>query len=279
MKNTQEFIIALERELKYRNYSLKTVGIYVACVKCFLEYLNNLYSESYSELQIGREKIIDFILFLQSKNKAPKTVNTYKEAIKFFCKEILKLQIDLNIKLSKEPKKLPVILSRNEIQKILEITQNPKHKLLLALSYWSWLRVSEIVNLKIWDINLEELTIHLKWAKWKKDRITIFPKSLKNDINKLISIKNKGDFLIESERWWKLTERSMQNIFTKALTLSWIKKPSTFHSLRHSFATHLLENWTDVRYIQSLLGHVNIRTTQIYTQVMNPGLKNIKSPL
>jgi len=147
------------------------------------------------------------------------------------------------------------------------------------LSYGAGLRISEVVNLKVKDINLEELTIHLKNAKGKKDRITIFPEKIKNDLQNLITSKNLNDYLFESERGGKLTERTAQKIFEKALQQSGIKKEATFHSLRHSFATHLLENGVDVRYVQELLGHQNIRTTQRYTQVTNPKLKNIKSPL
>ncbi len=91
--------------------------------------------------------------------------------------------------------------------------------------------------------------------------------------------KEKNDYLIESERGWKLTTRTLQKIFIEALKKSWIKKDATFHSLRHSFATHLLENGTDIRYIQELLWHSSIKTTQIYTKVINPTLKNISSPL
>lgn len=269
----QNYLLELQRELKYRNYSPRTIEVYNTCIEYFLKYIKNDISK------ISKETIINFTLYLQSKNKAPKTINLYKDTIKFFIKEILKINLDFDIKLSKEPKKLPIVLSKDEILKIIEITKNPKHKLLLSLSYASWLRVSEIINLKVEDINLEELTIHIKWAKWQKDRITIFSQKLKNDLWKIISFKNKNDYLIESERWWKLTPRTAQIIFKNALKKAWIKKEASFHSLRHSFATHLLENWTDIRYIQELLWHSSIKTTQIYTKVMNPNLKNISSPL
>lgn len=188
------------------------------------------------------------------------------------------MNLDFDIKLSHEAKKLPIVLSNQDIIKIIEVTNNLKHKLLLSLSYASGLRVSEIVNLKVGDINLDELTIHIKWAKWNKDRITVFSQKLKNDLWKNILYKEKNDYLIESERWWKLTERTAQIIFKNAMKKAWIKKDASFHSLRHSFATHLLENGTDIRYIQELLWHSSIKTTQIYTKVMNPNLKNIKSP-
>jgi len=279
---SQNYIISLQRELKYRNYSSKTIEVYTTCTTYFLKYIKNDISK------INKEIIIDFILDLQSKNKAAKTINLYKDSIKFFLHEILKMELDFDIKLSREAKKLPIVLSKEEVLKLIEVTNNIKHKLILSLSYASWLRVSEIINLKVWDINLEELTIHIKLAKWQKDkvnsegiestlgyRITVFSQKLKNDLWKIILYKDKNDYLIESERWGKLTPRTAQIIFKNALKKAWIKKEATFHSLRHSFATHLLENWTDIRYIQELLWHSSIKTTQIYTKVINPNLKNI----
>jgi len=174
---------------------------------------------------------------------------------------------------------LPIILSRREIKRIISAIANSKHRLLLSLAYGSGLRVSEIVNLKVKDIALKELTIHIKNAKGKKDRITIFSEKLKIDIQSLIAGKKKNDLLLESNRGRKLSTRTAQKVFEKALKLAKIKKDATFHSLRHSFATHLLENGTDVRYVQELLGHQNIRTTQLYTKITTPNLKNIKSPL
>lgn len=147
------------------------------------------------------------------------------------------------------------------------------------MAYGAGLRISEAISLKVKDVNLEELTIHLKNAKGKKDKITIFPEKIRSNLQGLMAEKNLDDYLFESERGGKLTERTAQKVFENALRGIGIKKEATFHSLRHSFATHLLENGVDVRYVQELLGHQNIRTTQIYTQVTNPKLKNIKSPL
>ena len=216
---------------------------------------------------------------MQAKNLSSQTINLSLNAVKFLYRDALKSKEKIDIRCAKRPKKLPVVLSRKEIGKIITAVKNPKHQLILGLAYGAGLRVSEVVNLKIKDIDIEELTIHLKNAKGKKDRITIFPKKLKADIRNLIAGKNKNDFIFVSERGGKLTTRTAQKVFQNSLKKSGIKKDATFHSLRHSFATHLLENGVDVRYIQELLGHQNIRTTQIYTQVTNPSIKNIKSPL
>ncbi len=191
---SQEYLEKLQREMKYRNYSPRTIEVYLTCVKYFLKYIKN------DILKITKETIIDFTIHLQSKNKAPKTINLYKGSIEFFSKEILQLNLDFDIKLSKEPKKLPIILSKKEILRLIDNVNNLKHKLILSLSYSAWLRVSEVINLKIWDINLEELSIHIKCAKWQKDRISIFSKKLKNELWKIISFKNKKWL---SYRKWK----------------------------------------------------------------------------
>ncbi|MDD2871267.1 MAG: tyrosine-type recombinase/integrase [Candidatus Gracilibacteria bacterium] len=269
----QNYILSIERELKYRNYSKETVKTYSTCLKYFLEYIKNDISK------INKETILNFVIILQEKKKAPKTINLYKDSIKFFCKNIINLNLDFDIKLSKESKKLPVVLTNNEIQKIINSIDNKKHKFIISLSYSSGLRVSDIINLKIGDFDFENLTIHIKLGKGQKDRITIFSEKLKNEIKNLSAGKNGNDLLIESERGGKLTTRTLQKIFSEALKKSGVLKNATFHSLRHSFATHLLENGTDIRYIQELLGHANIKTTQIYTKVVTPKLKNIISPL
>jgi len=158
------------------------------------------------------------------------------------------------------------------------VTTNIKHKLLLSLAYGAGLRVSEVMDLKVKDINLDELTIHIKHAKGNKDRITIFPDKLRSSLGNITTVKQSNDYVFESERGGKLSTRTVQKSFKNALRKGGIKRDATFHSLRHSFATHLLENGVDIRYVQELLGHSNIRTTQLYTQVTNPNLRNIKSP-
>jgi site-specific recombinase XerD len=152
----QDYLVELERELRQRNYSPRTIEIYSNCVRFFLKYINSDIS------LISRDKIVDFILYLQSKNRAPKTINLYKEVIKFFVKEILKLNISIDIKLSKEPRKLPIVLSREDILKIIENISNKKHKIMISLSYSAGLRVSELINLKVKDIDLQSLSIHIK---------------------------------------------------------------------------------------------------------------------
>lgn len=269
----KELLSKIEDELKLRNYSRKTIQSYLVCLKDYFKYIKNIKKDPDIAL------IKKYLLERKEEGWAPQTVNLHLNAIKYFYREIYKSKVFIDLKFAKTSKKLPVVLSRKEIEQIINSIQNGKHKLLISLSYGAGLRVSEAVNLKIRDVNLDELTIHIKNAKGNKDRITIFPEKLKADLSELMALQHGNEYLFESERGGKLTERTAQMVFEKALKSANIQKDASFHSLRHSFATHLLENGVDVRFVQELLGHQNIRTTQLYTKVTNPSLKNIKSPL
>lgn len=269
----QSILNKTENLLKLRNYSSKTIKAYLFYIK---EYLIFSQKNNINEKNIAVEK---YLLNRQAKQNSPQTINLALNAIKFLYRDVLKSKDQIDFKCAKKSNKLPVVLSKSEIEKIISVISNSKHKLAISLSYAAGLRVSELVNLKVQDIDFEELTIHIKEAKGKKDRITVFPERLKSDIKNLMAGKAGNDLVFESNRGGKLTTTSFQKVFQSALRRSGIKKKATFHSLRHSFATHLLENGVDVRYVQELLGHANIRTTQIYTKVTNPKLKNIKSPL
>lgn len=273
MQDYQKYLDQVCLELRLRNYSPKTIKAYILCLKIYFDYYK------LDPRVLDENRIKDFLLFLQSKHKSSQTVNLYLNAIKFFYRDIIKNKKRIEIRFAKTTNKIPIVLSREEIAKIINITNNKKHQLIIALAYGGGLRVSEIINLKVKDTNLEELTIHLKDAKGKKDRITIFPEKLKESLRQIITNRDKNDYVFESERGGKLSERTVQKVFENVLKKAKINKDATFHSLRHSFATHLLENGVDVRYVQELLGHANIRTTQIYTKVTNPSIRNIKSPL
>ncbi|OGD67931.1 hypothetical protein A3F08_03490 [Candidatus Berkelbacteria bacterium RIFCSPHIGHO2_12_FULL_36_9] len=269
----QEYLEKTEKELKYRNYSPKTIDAYLGCLQEYLGYIKPDFK------YINEDKVKDFLIKKQDKGYAPQTVNLYLNSIKFFYRDVLKNPYKINLKFAKRSKKLPVVLSKIEIEKIISCINNPKYRLMIALSYGAGLRVSEVISLRIGDLDLDSLVIHIKDAKGKKDRVTVFPKKLINDFRNLIAGKSTKDLVFESNRVGKLTDRSIQFVFHRALKKAGINKDASFHSLRHSFATHLLENGVDIRYIQELLGHANIRTTQIYTKVTNPSIRNIKSPL
>lgn len=269
----QNEIEQLEKELRIRNYSPKTIKIYSHSLKKYFIFKGNNLKE------LNQNNIKNFLLYCEQKHVSPQSRNLFLNAIKFYYRSVLNNLQKIEIKSAKRPQRLPVVLSRIEVKQIIESIKNAKHKLLLSLAYGAGLRVSEIVSLKVQDLDFEELTVHLKNAKGQKDRISIIPESLISSLRSLVAGKSKNELVFVSERGEILTTRTAQKVFENALKKSGIKKDASFHSLRHSFATHLLENGTDVRFVQELLGHQNIRTTQIYTHVTNPKLKNIKSPL
>lgn len=269
----QQILNKVEQELKLRNYSPKTIKSYLACLKDYFNFAKNDLSS------VNENSIKKFLLLKQGKDYAPQTINLHLNSIKFYYREIVKSPIPINLKFAKTSRRLPVVLSRKEIKSIIDCVNNKQHQLIISLAYGSGLRVSEVTNLKVKDIDSDQLIIHIKQSKGQRDRITILPQSISNKIKKILALKNRNDYVFETQKGGKYSVRTPQLIFFKSLRKADIKKDATFHSLRHSFATHLLENGTDVRYIQKLLGHKNIRTTQIYTQVTNPQLYNIKSPL
>lgn len=271
--STTDLFKETEELLRLRNYSAKTIKSYLFYIKDFLLFAKQ------NKITEKNSAVKSFLLSRQEKGNSPQTINLALNAIKFFYREVVKSRDKIDLKFAKTNKKLPVILSRAEIEKIISNIGNNKHRLMISLAYGAGLRVSEVVNMRVKDINIAELTIHIKEAKGKKDRITVFPKKMIVDIQNLMAGKQGNDFVFESNRGGKLTTTTAQKVFENTLKRTGIQKEATFHSLRHSFATHLLENGIDVRYIQELLGHQNIRTTQRYAQVTNPSLKNIKSPL
>jgi len=276
MVEMQEYIDRMKKCLILKWYSVRTQKSYVSAVKIYNDFLQK------NSSLLGKDsvdKVESYLLFLHSEKRAPKTINLNLFAIRFFYKEVLWKALSKQIYTSKNVKKLPQILSRNEINKIINSINNKKHKLILKLAYWSWLRVSEVVNLTVWCLDFDRWVLHIKCSKWKKDRVVMLPNKIVDDLKLCVWNKKNVDILFESERGWKLTTRTCQKIFQNACKLVWIAKNLSFHSLRHSFATHLLEMWLDVVYVQQLLWHSSIKTTQNYLHVANTDLKNIMSPL
>lgn len=269
----QDILDKVRQELILRNYSSKTRRVYLKSLADFLIYIKN------NNQNANEEVLRKYLLNKIEKGKSPQTVNLCLNAIKFYYREILRQKQPINIKLAKKGSKLPVVLSKQEIDKIISSISNKKHRLLISLSYASGLRVGEVINLKMGDILLDELIIYIRQGKGKKDRRSIIPEKLKQELYFFIADRPTEEYLFITDRNSKYTSRTAQKIFSNALNKAGIKKKATFHCLRHSFATHLLENGVDIRYVQELLGHQNIRTTQIYTHLTNPALKNIKSPL
>jgi len=263
----------ITREMKLRNYSQKTIDAYSRVIKDIYNFYHRLPQD------LSEEDIKNYLYAKQNQGLSSQTIALFANALNFLFTQIYKRAGYNKIRQPKQSQRLPVILSREEIKEMIELTQNLKHRLILAVTYAAGLRVSEVVRLRAQDVDLNGLTVTVRQGKGKKDRLTVISAALVPEFQKIMAGKNGDDYVFASERGGRLTEATAQKVFYQALRRAGIDKPATFHCLRHSFATHLLENGTDVRYVQELLGHANIRTTQIYTHVTNPSIKNIKSPL
>ncbi len=210
-----------------------------------------------------------------AKSKDPRTVNLAIGTLKFLFNVLGKPLPKISY--MKRPKRLPSVLTIDELRKMIEFTNNPRHRTIIQLLYGSGLRVSEIVNLKKSDIHPDESIIIIRQGKGMKDRITVFPDVLKENIS--LFSNESCPFVFQSERGSRLTERTVQQIVKRAAKRARIKKNVHPHTLRHSYATHLLEQGTDIRIIQRLLGHSSVRTTEIYTHVSAALIRNVRSPL
>lgn len=269
----EDLLQKTSQELQLRNMSKQTIQTYVSCLKAYFAFKQSDFSE------MNQENIRQFILQKLNNGSAAQTANLHLNAIKFFYREVLQSQRRIEIPFAKKPVTIPVVLSHSEIERIIQSITNVKHRMMIALGYGAGLRVSEVVNLRVSDIDMDQRIVTVRQSKGRKDRISVLPQKLVHELSSFISGKTGQQHLFESERGGTLTTSTVQKVFERSCRKAGIQKHATFHSLRHSFATHLLENGTDIRYVQALLGHSNIRTTQRYTQVTNPALKNIKSPL
>lgn len=260
MKLSQEekyaLIGKLIEEIKLRKYSFETGKSYINIIKDFLNY--------------GKDSR-DYLLKYTNKSKA--SMRKIYFALKFFHENVLNERFNEKIPLAKNSLKLPIVLNKEEISAMFNNTKNIKHKLLLMLLYYAGLRLDEARNLKWSDLDFERRVIHIKKAKGDKERIVFLHEALV----KFIEEHGKGNegFIFISERGNKYNKRTIQQITKNSAKKAEIKKKVSPHVLRHSFATHLLEGGADIRYIQQLLGHKNLQTTQIYTHIANKDIKNL----
>ncbi len=250
----------LIEEIKLRKYSFQTGKAYLNIVKDFLK---------------SGKTARDFLLSYS--NNSNSTMRSVYFALKFFHENVLDEKFDEKIPLAKKGLKLPVVLSKEEIIRMIENTKNIKHKLVLMLLYYAGLRLSEITNLKWSDTDFDRGLIHIKTAKGNRERVVFLHEKLRD---MLIANKTDNDGLILiSERGSRYNKRTIQLIALHTAKKAGIIKRVTPHTLRHSFATHLLEGGADIRYIQQLLGHKNLQTTQIYTHVANKDIKRLANLL
>lgn len=264
----------LEQELRIRGFSPRTIESYLLYNKLFLQFSNKSCKE------VTNEDIRQYLISLKDKNCANSTLNVALNALKFYYREVLRRKFFFDIKGAKKTNYLPTILSREEIERMLEKTVNPKHNFLISLMYSAGLRVSETIKIRMRDFDLDRKLIMVRQGKGQKDRCTLLSEKLIPILKKQLLMKKPGDYLFTGAGGQgHLTSESAEKIVKKAVELADINKKISCHSLRHSFATHLLEAGTSIRYIQELLGHARLETTQIYTRVANTNLQTIKSPL
>jgi len=256
-----------------RKYSPRTIESYVSALTTYFR------QKSGAADHLDVEHLRSYILEMVRRGAASQTVHVHLSAIQFFYREICGIRTPINVSYPKREGRLPVVLSHDEIERMIAVTPNEKHKLMIALAYGAGLRVSETKDLLMRDIDVDRACIHIKHGKGAKDRITLLPERLVCQLRSIVATGDPAQPVFASMRGGKLTTETLQKIVRHALKRAGIAKPATFHSLRHSFATHLLENKTDIRFVQELLGHANIKTTQRYTHVTQPALCAIRSPL
>ncbi len=271
-----DLIAKYKHHLTLKNFSESTIRAYQNGLYIFLSYIQ----------QRTIEKVTPVILesfFYYYKKEVGYSYSMMKQllaSVKFLYHDVLKedIDFDFNIKM-KKPSTIPEVLSVEEVQRFLNSFTNLKHKAIFALCYSAGLRLSEILNLRISDIDSNRMQIRIAQAKGKKDRYSMLSPNVLELLRNYVKEYQPEIFLFEGQNGGQYSASSIQNLMRKHRKLAKIKKKATPHTLRHSFATHLLDNGTDIRFIQELLGHAHISTTQIYTHVSNRTMKDIKSPI
>ena len=263
--------------LLLKAYSPHTIRTY--CVE-FSQLLYLLKDVSVDSLT--PERLRSYFLYCVTDLKLSENIiHSRMNAIKFYFEQALHREKVFFEEIPRPKKKssLPKVISKNDIVKLFARVENPKHLLMLKLCYGMGLRVSEIVNLKITDIDSGRMLVHIEAGKGKKDRYVTLPSSILDDLRNYYRTYRPKVYLFEGQYGGQYAIRSVQSVFKNAMKKAKINKTVGIHGLRHSYATHLLECGTDMIFIQKLLGHKDIRTTEIYAKVSNRQLSKIKSPL
>ncbi len=262
--------------MQSKRYSNSTVKTYCEALRLFLNY--------FGEKPAGEITNADVVMYnneyILKNNLSASYQNQIVNALKLYFKILTEKSIDLEkVHRPKRSKMLPNVLSKEEIKAILEAHRNIKHKTMLSMIYSCGLRRSELLNLKLTDIDSKRNIVLLKNSKGKKDRIVPLSPKILMLLRKYYTDYKPKNWLFEGQfEGEQYSEKSLQSVLKQALQKAGIKKPVTLHWLRHSYATHLLESGTDLRYIQEILGHSSSKTTEIYTHVSVKSIQKIKSP-
>ena len=273
--NVQAFL-TMREELILRGYSPNTQKVYLSE---FFQFLSILKQHSAQNLPV--EKIRSYLVYCSERLKLKEaTLHSRVNALKFYYEQVIhRDNLFSAVPRPKKPSQLPKVLSTTDLKKMFELTENDKHRLILKLVYGMGLRVSEIVGLKVKDIDTKRMKVHIQYAKGKKDRYVPLPHSILDELRAYYSVYKPKDYLFEGQTGGQYTIRSVQQVFKQAMTKAKVNKKIGIHGLRHSYATHLLEAGVDTLFIKELLGHRDIKTTMIYTRISNKSLSNIISPL
>lgn len=263
-------------KLKELRYSENTIRTYM---NLFEEFIN--YYSTFEVSKIDEKMIIAFLRYLVMERKVSESYqNQSINAIKFYYERVLGGQRKVYmIERPRHEKKLPTVLSVEEVSRAIQSVKNIKHKAIVMVIYSGGLRISEVINLKIKDIDTKRMQIFVRNAKGKKDRYTLLSKKVIPVLRDYYKEYKPKDWLFEGPAGQQYSESSIGIIVKKAFRDAGIRKQASTHTLRHCFATHLLENGTDIRYIQTLLGHESSKTTEVYTHVTTKGFEQIINPL
>lgn len=264
------------KKLKLLRYSEYTLRNYSSAFREYLNYFRGKPIDSLSQDQIEK-----YLLYLiENRHVSASYQNISINAIKFYYEKVLgNDRITVDIKRPVRENMLPEVLTEDEVERLINCTENTKHRCILMTLYSAGLRLGEVVKLKIADIDSKRKLIIVRGGKGKKDRYTLLSENLLRMLKKYYIKEKPKDWLFEGTLGGQYSMQSIQHIMADAVKRAGIRKHATVHTLRHSFATHLLENGTDLRYIQSILGHNSIKTTQIYTHITSKGIQGIMNPL
>lgn len=275
-EKTKSILVDYNKYLISKRLGKQTITSYFSAIKRFL-----IYFEDKNVEDISNEEINDYIFELVQKGYSTSLQNVIVSALKQFYRKIMDRQIDIE-KLERPVKshKLPKVISKDHIQKMLSGISNLKHYTALAMIYGFGLRRSELINLRLSDIDSKSMVVNILDAKGKKDRTLPMSDKVYEMIKRYYKAYKPEKFLFEgSKKGQKYSATSLQNVFHKHMDRVKPNNSYTLHCLRHSYATHLLDGGTDIYYVQQLLGHKNITTTEIYLHLSMRNLKNIKNPI
>lgn len=261
--------------LHIKNYSPATEKSYLHHLNLFLDYVKTT-----NDSNIDPKFLLNYFNYLKkAKIFSYSSMKQALASVRFLYLDVLKKEIDFDFFVKmKKPNSLPNVLAAEEVKKILDSIVNIKHKAIISTIYSCGLRISEAISLEIINIDSSVMNVKIVNAKGSNDRYVMLSEKLLKLLREYFKEYKPKKYLFEGQFGEKYSARSIQEIFNKAVKIAGVRKKVTVHTLRHSFASHLLDNGTDIRFIQELLGHKHLSTTQIYTHISPVSVKKIKSP-